>query len=228
MQELELEPSDTLGRWMAHHIAELVAAAQGSSDSPSAAEQAAAAILRVWEHRATYRAINPFADLGPVLDALLVLGQEPPWGSLRRREARAASELFDRLRRLVLGLVLLGRIRLADVRAGLKRAGRTAAWQSEQERLISAYLSILVTSFGEGAKEAGPSTESASAEGTGEGFILGAVLHILDELDASTAALRKALREADSDGVDAVPMTQLAESSEIPDRVEVVGPPGQE
>ncbi|MCL1474887.1 hypothetical protein [Argonema antarcticum] len=61
MKELDLEDSvDTLGRWMAHRIAELMEQAE---QAPTEAEREAAKrectdiIIRLWEHMALIRAI---------------------------------------------------------------------------------------------------------------------------------------------------------------------------
>lgn len=52
---LNLEDSvDTLGRWMAHHLAELLAEVEKcrkASDREAAEDRAMSAILRIWEHR---------------------------------------------------------------------------------------------------------------------------------------------------------------------------------
>ena len=77
VQELELDQScDTLGRWMAHHLAQLIAKAeQGPEDDTSAAQQECrAAIFELWEHILSVPTANrPFRDLEPVVETIRAL-----------------------------------------------------------------------------------------------------------------------------------------------------------
>jgi len=77
VHELELDrSSDTLGRWMAHHLAQLIAEAeQGPEDDAHAAQQECrAAILELWEHILTVpTATRPFRDLEPVVETIRAL-----------------------------------------------------------------------------------------------------------------------------------------------------------
>lgn len=102
VQELDLDPGvDTLGRWMAHYVAELIHYADNAT--PDGREQArsacAQAILDLWKHRhsITMRR-KPLASFQSILDFLNALAnhayriQEPdleneenPWLSLAAR-----------------------------------------------------------------------------------------------------------------------------------------------
>lgn len=150
VEELQLEPSvDTLGRWMAHHLAELMTDAENGEDPAArsvATRQAVETILRVWSHRATYHKINPLADLMPVLSVLRTLAEEaPPWGYIPDSSGGdAARRVYDLLRRYVISVSMLelGGIEAAD--QALARAKRTDAWQSAEERQVVQHLLLWV------------------------------------------------------------------------------------
>lgn len=64
---------DTLGRWMAHYIAELILDAESAApeDKASKQERCASAILDLWQHRAEFpNGTRPFEDAEPILRAL--------------------------------------------------------------------------------------------------------------------------------------------------------------
>jgi hypothetical protein len=74
VKELDLEDSvDTLGRWMAHRIAELM---EGAEQAETEAEREAAkrectnVIIRLWEHRAKFPFKPPLADIAKFLKNL--------------------------------------------------------------------------------------------------------------------------------------------------------------
>ena len=72
--ELGLEPSvDTLGRWMAHHIADLIDATESATteNRALAERQCFDAILRLWAHRNELPSgKRPFEALEPVIRAI--------------------------------------------------------------------------------------------------------------------------------------------------------------
>lgn len=78
----ELEDHDALGRWMAHHIAELIQRAESSSEATrlSAEGDAREAILQLWRHRASLPGRGrPFSSFEPVFAGLERLGEDKPW-----------------------------------------------------------------------------------------------------------------------------------------------------
>lgn len=117
VRELNLEDGvDTLGRWMAHHIAELLAAAENEKTATGRARarrKAEDAILRVWEHRAAMPGnafpLRPYRDVIAVLDRLRP-GRHPfgyaGFGDRTEREGHAIA-LFDTMARLVIALLLM-------------------------------------------------------------------------------------------------------------------------
>ncbi|XXY44994.1 AVAST type 3 anti-phage protein Avs3b [Sorangium sp. So ce269] len=78
--ELGLSDSaDTLGRWMAHHIAELVQQTEEATDDCRTAKQAQLrdAILALWTHRFELpTGKRPFGEFEPILRALASLDPE--------------------------------------------------------------------------------------------------------------------------------------------------------
>jgi hypothetical protein len=108
VNELGLEDStDTLGRWMAHHVAELMVKAAEESDPDlrqKAEDRAVETILKIWEKRKTLpRDVDPLMRYERVVDLFVQLEEPPkPWGDRKRTSAQTASlELFLDLRRLV-------------------------------------------------------------------------------------------------------------------------------
>jgi len=77
VKELDLDPGvDTLSRWMAHYIAELVDEAKTAKveDRPAKLARCADAILKLWEHRHQLPdGKRPFEELEPIMRALASL-----------------------------------------------------------------------------------------------------------------------------------------------------------
>ena len=80
VDELGLEPSvDTLGRWMAHYIAELILELETVEDQTkqSAEKRCFEAILALWSHRAELpTGKRPFRELEPIVRAVESLDPE--------------------------------------------------------------------------------------------------------------------------------------------------------
>ena len=74
VKELDLDPGvDTLSRWMAHYIAELIDEAETAKaeDRPAKLAKCADAILKLWDHRHQLPGgKRPFEDLEPIMRAL--------------------------------------------------------------------------------------------------------------------------------------------------------------
>lgn len=77
VEELSLDPSvDTLGRWMAHYIAQLIDESESAAaeDKQKKSEKCAAAIINLWEYRSVMPSgKRPFEDIEPILRALASL-----------------------------------------------------------------------------------------------------------------------------------------------------------
>lgn len=117
VRELGIEDGvDTLGRWMAHHLAELIDHAENAetvTGRAKARKQAVATILKVWEHRKSLPGkaypLTPYEDVMAVL-ARLHPGNNPfryPSLGTGARKEQLAADLFDNLTRLVIALLLM-------------------------------------------------------------------------------------------------------------------------
>jgi hypothetical protein len=77
VDQLDLADSaDTLGRWMAHHVAELIVEAEQASarDRSAKMRKCRDAVLSLWEHRrALPNGQRPFEDLEPIMRAVASL-----------------------------------------------------------------------------------------------------------------------------------------------------------
>ena len=114
VRQLELKDRGTvLERWLAHHLAEVIADADHAVEPAKVASEAQAVdlVLRLWAHRRTLpESVDP---LGGYRKAVEVLGrlvpEADPWAHYRRPDTRDGllHEMFQLLSRIVLaGLVL--------------------------------------------------------------------------------------------------------------------------
>lgn len=82
VKELDLSGDvDTLGRWMAHYVAELLHEAEQASGEDRLEKRSAVrdAILALWAHRAELPSgVRPFADFEPILRVLEQLAPDTP------------------------------------------------------------------------------------------------------------------------------------------------------
>ena len=99
VDELGLDQSvDTLGRWMAHFIAELIhdVEASGAEDRPAKLAMCSDAILTLWKHRHELpTGKRPFEDLGPIMRTLESLDPDDRQHRYFRTERIAADEERD-------------------------------------------------------------------------------------------------------------------------------------
>ena len=117
VRQLELEDRGTvLERWLAHHLAEVIAEADQAVGAAKAASEAQAVdlVLKLWAHR---RALPEPADpLGGYRKAVEVLGrlvpEANPWAHFRQPETHDGllREMFALLSRIVLAGLLLTQI----------------------------------------------------------------------------------------------------------------------
>jgi hypothetical protein len=113
--ELGLRDStDTMGRWLAHHLAEFMKEAANKKKSATqrakAREQAAKLILKIWDRRTSLPGnaypLARYRDILRVLDILQVSAN--PWQRQNgSRHQILAARIFDSLCRLVIVLLVL-------------------------------------------------------------------------------------------------------------------------
>ncbi len=106
---------DTLGRWMAHHLAELLHTAENGATAEErqlAEDRAVETILKIWDHRTSLpgngyplarynRILQVLERLRPNDNPFAYFGPDP-----KARREQQAGVLFDRLSRLVIVLLL--------------------------------------------------------------------------------------------------------------------------
>lgn len=161
--ELGLDPGvDTVGRWMAHHIAELITDAESATD-PEAKRtkeaQAAEAISRLWQHRSAYdNRINPLHELQPILQILRTLNpNRNVWiTNFGGPDGNAFAQVYDALRRLVILMVVrkTGQSRLV--------VSTTSAHQNNDEKEIIASINAWLSDTQRAAIEAASKTNNGS------------------------------------------------------------------
>lgn len=114
VRELGLENGvDTLGRWLSHHVAELIVGSQKATTPAAhreASKQATDVVLKIWKHRAVIPGdANPLARYTELLKVLrLLLPNRNPWDLQSRIPLRRlAAIVYDRLCRLTIGLLVI-------------------------------------------------------------------------------------------------------------------------
>ena len=99
VQELELDRNrDTLGRWMAHHLAELIDHAEQGRDPDRNArlQECRTAILELWDHIHSFpSASRPFRDLESIMETIRALDPDKRiyYYQTRDQEVADASDL---------------------------------------------------------------------------------------------------------------------------------------
>lgn len=116
VRELDFEDGvDTLGRWMSHHLAELIHESENGKTAAirsKASQQAVKTILKIWEHRKSLPRqaypLNQFEELLKVIDRLRI-GNNPYryFGDGFNKVDIIASELFDNFARLIPSLLFM-------------------------------------------------------------------------------------------------------------------------
>lgn len=100
VEELELnDRADTLSKWMAHYLAELIVQSKNSQDPAKRAEaenKCSEVIMSLWNHRAGLPgSARPLSDLEPILVAIRsLINNDEPWIHFATRTADESSNLW--------------------------------------------------------------------------------------------------------------------------------------
>lgn len=147
VRELNLEDEfETLGRWMAHHVAELISETTNGTSKAGrlrARKLAVETILKIWDHRESLPGyaypLARYDDLMKILDR--IRPEDNPFRFSQISESKTdqyAGILFDRLTRLVIALLLIklgGFEKIAKInRAVLK------ALDDDEKQVLTAFL----------------------------------------------------------------------------------------
>lgn len=207
VRELNLgDGVDTLGRWMAHHIAELLVAVEDEKTAAGRArarQSAEEAILRIWEHRAVLPGnafpLRQYRDVIGVLERLRP-GSRPfgyaGFGDSTESEGHAVA-LFDTMARLVIVLLLM-KLPLEAVRSEDEAVAVEAMTPQEQQVFdaIRAWDPLF-----ESEPVTTPRKRHAASKKNKHFDLTTAADQLIDRAMASLEALRISLRKTSSHSV---------------------------
>lgn len=204
VRELSFEGgTDTLGRWMAYHLAELIDKAESSSTEAerlSACKSATETILKIWDHRTSLlgRAypLTPYEDILKVMKLLssndysfLYFGY-----SVDAERDRLAASLFDGLSRLIIALLLM-KIPESDSSREVDPAAIKAL--SEAELRVWITLQQWSELFMATDKSAGKTRKNKKGSDSAQVNLDEAATRLIDSITATLVELRGNLQKAD-------------------------------
>ena len=115
VRELNLGRTDTLGRWMAHHLAELLQSAESASEDEKELVQNGAVdlILKLWSHRRSLPGnAYPLKNLERAVSVLARLSPDPSlfqWINTGEKE-KSLARVFEGLRLIAIrGVILISK-----------------------------------------------------------------------------------------------------------------------
>ncbi len=203
VHELDFEEGvNTLGRWMAHYLAELINEAENGSTVAKrtrARKEAAVTILKIWNHRMSLpgRAypLSPYMDLLRKIDRLHLnnnpfryIGQDTA-----NKKGVFAVELFDGLSRLIISLLLMD----TDFREESEEINPVAiaAMDETEQRLLTA-LQNWADLFESSEDSLGPKRTSKNITKIDLGK---AALRLIDSISTNLEELRSELQGINGD-----------------------------
>ena len=205
VRELGFEDGvDTLGRWMAHHLAELIDKAENgvtAAERLRAHKNATETILKIWEHRASLPGqaypLAPYKEVLKVLDRLRP-GNNPFRYFSHYAEAtreQLATDLFDGFSRLIIALLLM---ELPPGEEPVKVDVAATEALSEAEQYVLTVLQQWGEFFESTSKSSGRTQKSKKGGGTKVNLNKVAV-RLIDNITTTLAKLRSELQKpADS------------------------------
>lgn len=199
------EGIDTLGRWMSHHVAELICLAKSEravSRQRVAERAAVSTILKIWEHRRNLpgraNPIGPYADLLQFLELVRTSSSSSPFGYFTgRTESRSdelAARLFEAFTRL-LGVLLLMKTGHLDSRPVPHERAALRALNRDERKLLGSIRSWLQLVATDNARE-GRSGKRLTSEPSIPPNLPQLAMSWLDEIDGVLPELRKAIEDS--------------------------------
>ena len=194
---------DTLGRWMSHHLAELINEARNGKTAAKrteASRQATETILKIWEHRRSLPGKSyPLAPLNEVLTVLHRLRPEAnPFGVYRQygntERDHFAAILFNGLTRLIIALLLM-RVPADANLDSLDNAAAEALTNEEQQvlRAILGWYEFFTPKIADSKAR-----QKKKKVDSGDSIDLNKIaLDIIDELATALTGLRNELQQHD-------------------------------
>ena len=192
---------DTLGRWMAHHLAELIDKADNGATAAErlrARKSATETILKIWEHRASLPGnaypLAPYEELLKVLDRLRPDDNPfryfgPPAETKREQ---LAADLFDGLSRLIIALLLM-KLPPGEESAKVDAAAIEALSETEQHvlRALQQWSDLFAPT-----PKSSERTRKGKKRGSGATVNLNkAAISLIDSITTTLVELRRELQE---------------------------------
>jgi len=204
VHELDLEKGvDTLGRWMAHHLAELMDEAENGATAAArlkARKDATETIIKIWEHRASLPGkaypLTPYKDVLQILDWLRPTENPFPYFKQYTNSKRdqLSADLFDSLTRLVIALLLM---KIPSEERSMEVDPAAVEALSETE----VYVLTAIQQWGELFEFSGKSTRRASKGKRGsEPAKVNLDIAAINLIDSITATLVELRSEFKKDG----------------------------
>jgi hypothetical protein len=206
VRELGFEDGvDTLGRWMSHHVAELITRAKSErtvSRQRIAQRDAVSAILKIWEHRRVLpgraNPIGSYTELLRFVELVRPGSSSSPFGYFRgRTESRSdelAARLFEAFARL-LGVLLFMKVEQYDSRPVTRdRAALRALSHDERKLFVSIRSWMVLVGADETPKRR--SRKRATSERSRPLNLPELALTWLDEIQHLVPELRKAVEDS--------------------------------
>lgn len=206
VRELGLhDGGDTIGRWMAHHLAELIDTAENATTSEErirAEERATETILKIWEHRTSLpRKAYPLA---PYKDILQILNRLRPddnpfkyfGNSPEARREQLAANLFDNLTHLVIALLLMRMP--SDVKCDETDAAAVDALNETEQQVLRS-LQHWIELFPATNKKAVRTRKSKKFSESPQIILDKVAVQLIDNIATTLAELRTQLQIASSD-----------------------------
>jgi hypothetical protein len=193
---------DTLGRWMAHHLAELIDKAENgviAAERIRARKSATETILKIWEHRASLP--GKAYPLAPYKDVLMVLDQLRPDDNpfrhfghpVETKKEQLAAALFDGLSRLIIALLLM-KVTPKEEPTDVGEAAIEALSETEQ-RVLTA-LQQWSELFAPASKNPGRTRKGKRGSGGATVDLNEAAVSLIDGITATLTELRSELQQA--------------------------------
>lgn len=193
---------DTLGRWMAHHLADLIDIAENGTtldERLRAQANATETILKIWEHRTSLPGKG--YPLAPYKDILLVLDRLRPSDNPFRyfghhteaKREQLAAALFDDLSRLIIALLLMQAPSVVDI-AEQETIATEALSETEQYLLHSLHQwSELFTAT---SKDSGRTQKGRNSHKQAEINLNEIAIEIVDDITTTLTELRSELEKS--------------------------------
>jgi hypothetical protein len=191
---------DTLGRWMAHHLAELINKAENGATGTErirARKNATETTLRIWEYRASLPGnaypLAPYKDILKVLDRLRPADNPFRYfGPPETKREQLVADLFASLSRLIIALLLM-KLPPGEESTQVDAAAIEALSETERHVLTALHQwseLFLSTPKGSGRTRKGKQGETAKVS------LAAVAVSLIDGITTTLVELRSELQEA--------------------------------